>query len=101
MIEQWEPLLELHLRFGAVQDDRIEVMATGCGSAESYPGLFPKKRAEFTVQTWVRFNGVGVVVPNNAPDPMAYALACLKMRLPKYQFAAPQMKQTKEPDGKL
>jgi hypothetical protein len=100
-IDQWEELVALHLKFGSVSESNIEITATGFGLTESMPDLFPAGRVGFQIQTSVRFTGIGVLVPLNATDPIAYSLAKVRTGLPKYQFADPQIRETKDTNGKL
>jgi len=98
-VEQWEELMALHLKFGTIREDRIQVTATGCGLVESMPDLFPEAQINFSIQAWVRFVGIGVWVPLNAADPTAYSLARVTAHSPKYEFANQQIRETKEPNG--
>jgi len=100
MSKQWEDINWLRLRFGRIDGPRIEVWANGQGCVEHAPGHFPDGTTEFQIQTWVEFRGVGVNIPLNAGNPIAYAESKVRTMLPTYEFARPVLRQTNDTDAK-
>jgi hypothetical protein len=101
MSGEWEELIDLRLQFGGICGQQIEVFAEGLGAVESTPDVFPSGEVSFEVQTTALFRGVGVCVPLNSNDPLAYAMAKVRALLPRYNFVSPVLRRTCDDEGNV
>lgn len=95
---QWGTLIESCIRFGKCSGDRIEIFANGKGSTASFPEHFSTDEVSFEIQTWVRFSGVGLIVPPGSQEPHHEAVARLAAIAPGYKRSTPILREIAHQD---